>query len=69
MPKVVVAWGNKNAKILEELSKEEHEKWMCEHVNEIDVKSYEFATKEEAKAFLLGISEAQGWFDFNSLML
>ena len=33
----------------------------------MNLMKYEFSSKEEAKAFLYGINEAMGWFDYQVL--
>ena len=69
MLKVIIAWGEENAQIINELSQEEYKVWMLEHVGESGVVSYEFKTKDEVSAFLKGVYESQGWFTFNSLTI
>ena len=65
MPKVIVAWGEENDRVLTQLNNEEYKKWLIEHEGESAVDSYEFETQAEIDAFIEGIEQSYGWNNYN----
>ena len=67
--KIRIAWGSENDQVLSQLDTVEYKKWMMDNGGEYGVLDYEFDTREELNAFLMGIDAADGWFTYNTQIL